>query len=102
MDEVLAQYKNNGEVPIHFSTISMFYIAQTITLIIITMHFLPTLVLSALYVSATVAVTIPGGGCAGKKDVEVTIKINHEQPIAKGAGVGVSEQSVFSMINSPS
>ena len=25
-----AQYKNNGEVPIHFSTISVFYIAQTI------------------------------------------------------------------------
>ena len=25
-----AQYKNNGEVPIHFSTISVFYITQTI------------------------------------------------------------------------
>ena len=65
------------------------------------MHFLHTLVLSALHASTAFAATIPGGGCAGEKDVEVTIKINHEQPIAKGAGVGFSEQSVFSMINSP-
>ena len=56
------------------------------------MHFLRTLVLSTLYASAAFAVTIPGGGCGGEKDVEVTIKINHEQ---------ASEQSVFSMINTP-
>ena len=65
------------------------------------MHFLRTLVLSTLYASAAFAVTIPGGGCGGEKDVEVTININHEQPMAEGAGVGVSKQSVFSMINSP-
>lgn len=66
------------------------------------MHFLRTLVLSALYASAAFAATIPDGGCAEEKDVEVTIKIHPERPIAKGAWVGVSEQSVFSMINSPS
>ena len=56
------------------------------------MHFLRTLVLSTLYASAAFAVTIPGGSCGGKKDIEVTININHEQAL---------EQSVFSMINSP-
>ena len=59
------------------------------------MHFLRTLVVSALYASAALAATIPGGGCAGEKDIEVTIKIHPERPVAKDAVVLVSEQSVF-------
>jgi len=72
------------------------------TLIItITMQFLRTFVLSALYASAAFAATIPGGGWAGEKDIKVTIKIDHERPIVNGASIRISEQSVFSMINSP-
>jgi len=56
------------------------------------MQLLRTLVLSALlYASTTSATTIPGGVSAGE-DVEITIKVHHGQPIADGAGVGVSER----------
>jgi len=66
--------------------------------LIIAMHFLRSLVFSAvLYASAVFSATIP---IDGEKDVEITIKI---QPMAGGANVGVSERLVFSMIqvNSP-
>lgn len=66
------------------------------------MHFLRPLVLSALlYATAAFAATVPVGGPSGEGDVEVTIKIHHEQPTGKGAGVGVSGWLVCSMINSP-
>ena len=65
------------------------------------MHFLRTLVFSsALYASAALAATIPVGG-ENLKDVEITIKI-HSTGIPNGAqaAVSLSEQSVFSTINS--
>jgi len=64
------------------------------------MHFLRTFVFSVLCASTAFAATIPGGGFNGE-DIKVTIKIHHKQPIPAGAGIGVSEQLVFSMINSP-
>ena len=60
------------------------------------MHFLRTFVFSAvLWASSAFAVTIPVGGCGGDA-IEINIKMQHEQPIPKGAGeVGVSEKLVF-------
>ena len=63
------------------------------------MHFLYTLVFtSVVYASAAFAATIRVGGCdeATSKNIEIDIKVHHEQSAAE-----VSEQLVFSMINSP-
>jgi hypothetical protein len=68
------------------------------------MQFLRTLVFSAVFcASGAFAATIhvAHGDCAGEKGIEIDVKIAHERPIPKGAGVGVSEQFVFPMINSP-
>jgi hypothetical protein len=68
------------------------------------MQVLRTLVFSAVFCAsgafaATIHVT--HGDCAGEKGIEIDVKIPHEHPILKGAGIGVSEQFVFPMINSP-
>ena len=63
------------------------------------MQLLRTLVVSALFcASAASAATIPVDSWAGEKEIEITIKIHHGQPIADGAGAGVSEQLVISII----
>lgn len=65
------------------------------------MHFLRTLVSSAiLCVAGAYALTVPVGGYAGENDMEITIKIHHEQSVPTDAEIGISEQLVFSMIKS--
>ena len=60
------------------------------------MYFLRALVFSAvLCASGTFAATIPIAGYAEGDVIEINIKMHHERPTPKGAGVLLSEKLVF-------
>jgi hypothetical protein len=50
---------------------------------------------AVLWASGAYAATLPVGSCTGGDAIEISIKMQHEPPISKGAGVAVSEKLVF-------